>query len=69
MLKIYDCSQGYLILMKALFRHKTRPAAKQIAPHLQFIVKSIICQFLSRSYNDSDQMVFLLTILKFGVPL
>uniref|UniRef100_A0A915DWS5 Uncharacterized protein n=1 Tax=Ditylenchus dipsaci TaxID=166011 RepID=A0A915DWS5_9BILA len=55
-LKVYDCSQGYLCLMQELFRHKTRPGANQMGPHLQFIVKSIICQFSSRSYKDPQQM-------------
>jgi hypothetical protein len=56
-MKVYDCSQGYLELMKELFGHKTRPSAKQLEPHLQFIIKSILCQYSQRSYADVRQMV------------
>ncbi|KAI1727325.1 nucleoporins domain-containing protein [Ditylenchus destructor] len=54
--KIYDCSYGYLSLMQELFRHKARPSVSQLGPHLQFIIKSIISQFSSRSYKDPQQM-------------
>ncbi len=57
MLKAYDCSEGYLHLLRELFTHKTRPAAKQLEPHLQFIVKSVLCHYSQRSYSDVRQMV------------
>lgn len=61
--RVYNCSQGFLNLMKELFRHKTRPGTQKLAPYLQFISKSIICQFNLRSYNDSQQMVFIFFLL------
>jgi hypothetical protein len=56
-LKIYDCTEGFLILLKELLSHKTRPNTQQISPYLQFIVGSVLCQFSTRSYEDANQMV------------
>lgn len=44
-------------LLRVLLTHKTRPSAKQLEPHLQFVTKSILCQYSQRSYKDVSQMV------------
>uniref|UniRef100_A0A914GU12 Uncharacterized protein n=1 Tax=Globodera rostochiensis TaxID=31243 RepID=A0A914GU12_GLORO len=55
-LKIYNCTQGFLTLLRILLAHKTRPNTHQLAPFIQFVIHSVLCQFSTRSYVDSNQM-------------
>ncbi|KAL3121799.1 hypothetical protein niasHT_002027 [Heterodera trifolii] len=55
-LKVYNCTQGFLTLLRILLSHKTRPNSHQLAPFIQFTVHSVLCQFSTRSYVDSNQM-------------
>ncbi|VBB30425.1 unnamed protein product [Acanthocheilonema viteae] len=54
--KCYDSSIGFLYLMKTLFLHAKNIDKRYLMQYLQFIVKSIICQFADRSYENVAQM-------------
>uniref|UniRef100_A0A915PCU3 Uncharacterized protein n=1 Tax=Setaria digitata TaxID=48799 RepID=A0A915PCU3_9BILA len=55
-LKCYDSSIGFLHLIKALFMHTKNIEKRYLLQYLQFIVRSIICQFADRSYENVSQM-------------
>lgn len=61
-MKCYDSSLGFLRLMKALFLHTANVDNTHLLCYLQFIIKSIICQFANRSYENVRQMVCFLFI-------
>ncbi|VDK74292.1 unnamed protein product [Litomosoides sigmodontis] len=54
--KCYDSSIGFLHLTKTLFLHAKNVDKRYLLQYLQFIVKSIICQFADRSYENVAQM-------------
>ncbi|VIO94114.1 Uncharacterized protein BM_BM5020 [Brugia malayi] len=54
--KCYDSSIGFLHLMKTLFLHIKNIDKRYLLQYLQFIIKSIICQFADRSYENVSQM-------------
>ncbi|KAM3719353.1 Nuclear pore complex protein [Dirofilaria immitis] len=54
--KCYDSSVGFLHLIKTLFLHAKNIDKRCLLQYLQFIVKSIICQFADRSYESVTQM-------------
>ncbi|VDN50626.1 unnamed protein product [Dracunculus medinensis] len=56
-IKRYYSSLGLLHLLKEMFLHSVIIVDKQhLLPYLNFVIKSIICQCASRSYEDIDQM-------------
>ncbi|VDN26997.1 unnamed protein product [Gongylonema pulchrum] len=59
-MKSYDSSLGFLRLMKTLFRHMHTVDSGHLLCYLQFIIKSIICQFANRSYNNVQQMIMVM---------
>ncbi|MFH4979505.1 hypothetical protein AB6A40_006214 [Gnathostoma spinigerum] len=62
-LKRYDSSLGFLALMKELLLHLSSSSdALHLQLYLQFISKSIICQFGNRSYENVQQMASFLPL-------
>uniref|UniRef100_A0A914CLZ9 RecF/RecN/SMC N-terminal domain-containing protein n=1 Tax=Acrobeloides nanus TaxID=290746 RepID=A0A914CLZ9_9BILA len=60
--KLYDCTHGFLILMKELFSKKNIPQSNQIEPYLKYITNSCLCQFAMRSYENGRQMWEMVTV-------
>ncbi|KHN82761.1 Nuclear pore complex protein [Toxocara canis] len=53
----YDSTLGFLHLMRSLMLHPTKTFDDgQIIPYLRFVIKSVISQFLYRSYEHEEQM-------------
>ncbi|CAB3411200.1 unnamed protein product [Caenorhabditis bovis] len=71
--KQYDVSLSFVRLISTLLKHKNLP--QDSAASIQFVTKSILSQFSSRSYNDVNQMWHLAeeslratnTLLEYGI--